>query len=233
MTKKLEIPNINNIIKRYQSGISFNQLSNESGITRITLQRRFKSLGIQMRSQSESETLKWSKMSKQQRKRQVQKAHQSSKGRFVSTSEKFKRAKSCYENALRIGGLELEIIEILNNRGYKAISQLNFGIYNIDISVHGFPICIEIQSNNHNLLRQPKLLKRIKYILNRKQFLLYIIIDQSKNRICVDLITNNIITYLNILSADKTLLGKYSMIGRDGEAFPSSRYDFNDFPRIE
>jgi hypothetical protein len=233
MSRKIEIPNIDNVIKRYYSGISLNQLSKEIGITRITLTRRFKSLGVNLRSQSDSERIKWSKMSEQQRKRQVQKAHESTRGRVVSTSEKVKRAKSAYFNAFKKGLHETEISEILNYLGYKSFIQKNFGIYNIDISVHGFPICIEIQSNNHQSLRKPKNIKRIKYILNRKQFLLYVIIDQSQNPILYESITNKIISYLNILSTDKSICGKYAMIGRNGKSFTSPRYNFDCFTRIE
>jgi hypothetical protein len=233
MSRKIEIPNIDNVIERYESGVSLNQLSKEVGIARITLTRRFESLGVNLRSQSDSERLKWSKMTETQRKRQVQKAHEASRGRLVSTAEKIKRAKSAYLNNFKKGRHELELIELLRDFGYDAVSQLNFGIYNLDISVHGLPIAIEIQTSNHQLLRRPKHIQRTKYILGRKYFLIYVIIDQSKNPLRLYAIANKIISYLNVLSLDKSIVGKYAMIGRDGKPFPSSCYDFNGHTRIE
>ena len=233
MSNVREIPNINDIIELYNSGMSFNQLEQKFGIPRITLTRKFKSLGVYCRTQSESEILKWSKMDETTRKRQVQKAHEACRGRLVSTAEKIQRAKSAYENAFKKGLNETEIIDALIANGFNAVNQFNFGIYNIDIAIHGFPIFIEVQTGNHQMLRTPKLLKRTKYILNSEKLLIYVIIDQSNNPICIDLIAQKIISYINILSIDKTILGKYLMIGRDGNSFPSSRYDFNGFTRIE
>ena len=169
MSTKIEIPNINHIVELYNSGMSLNQLENKFGIPRITLTRRFKSLNVYIRTQSESELLKWSKMDETTRKRQVQKAHQSSKGRYISTSEKIKRAKSAFENAFKKGFYETDIINSLNKRGFVAVNQFNFGIYNIDISIHELPIFIEIQTSSLHLLRKPKLIKRTKHILNSKK----------------------------------------------------------------
>ena len=233
MSSKIKIPNINDIIELYNSGVSFNQLENKFGISRQTLTNHFKSLGINTRTQSESEALKWSKMSETQRKRQVQKAHESCKGRYISTAEKIKRAKSAFDNAYKKGIYETEITENLIKKGFPAINQFNFGIYNIDISIHELPIFIEIQTSSLHLLRKPKLIKRTKHILNSKKLLIYVMFDQSNKDVSIDLITNKIISYINILSLDKTILGKYVMIGRDGQPFPSSSYNFNCFARIE
>ena len=84
MSNVREIPNINDIIELYNSGMSFNQLEQKFGIPRITLTRKFKSLGVYCRTQSESEILKWSKMDETTRKLQVQKAHEACRGRLVS-----------------------------------------------------------------------------------------------------------------------------------------------------
>ena len=233
MSRKLEIPNIDHIIELYNSGMSMNQLQNKFGIPRITLTRRFESLNVYTRTQSESETLKWSKMDETTRKRQVQKAHQSSKGRYISTAEKIKRAKSAFENTSRKGIYETELTNAFIDKGFVAINQFNFGIYNIDIAFHELPIFVEIQTSGHHLLRQPKILKRTKHILNSKKLLIYVIIDQSNKPITIDLICDKIISYINIISLDKSILGKYVMIGRDGQSLPVTCYDFDGFTRIE
>lgn len=221
MSTKLEIPNINDIIELYNAGMSMNQLSKKFGISRATLIDRFKSLDVYLRTQSESEALKWSQMSETARKRQVQKAHEACRGRFISTGEKIKRAKSAYENAFKRGLFENEIMDAIKKRGFTPLNQFSFGIYNIDIAIHELPVFIEIQTSNHSSLRRPKLLKRTKHILNSEKFLIYIIINQSKNPICIDLIADKIIAYFDILSSDESILGKYAMIGRDGDGLPT------------
>jgi len=229
MTKKIEFPNANDIIERYISGISINQLSKELFVSRPTITRLLKSNNIQTRSQSESETIKWANMSEQQRKRQVQKAHQKCRGRLISTAEKMKRAKSAYLSAFKAGGHEFEIIEILKEFGVDAIGQFNFGIYNIDISIHGMPIFIEVQSSNYGLFKTPKFHKRTKYIIDSKKFLLYVVVDQSNKRILLESIAHKIISYINRFSSGEAICGKYAMIGRDGNTFPSTCYDFSSY----
>ena len=233
MSRKIEFPNADYIIKRYISGISINQLSKELSVGRPAITNFLKSNNIQTRSQSESEIIKWANMPEQQRKRQVQKAHEKCRGRLVSTAEKIKRAKSAYLTAFKSGGYEYEIIEILKELGCNAVGQMNFGIYNIDISIHELPIFIEVQASNHQIFKTPKFYKRTKYIIDSKKFLLYIVIDQSNKRIFLESIANKIISYVNRFRSGESICGKYAMIGRDGNNFPSTCYNLNGFTRIE
>lgn len=225
--------NVDNIINLYINGVSINQLSKKFGVSRDTITKRLISADIKLRTQSESETLKWSKMDETTRKRQVQKAHEACRGRYISTAEKILRAKSAYESAFKKGEYEKEIVDKLREKGFDAVNQFNFGIYNIDIAIHGIPVFIEVQTSNHTALRTPKLLKRTKYILNSKKLLVYVVVDQTNKPIFLDLITDKIISYINILRFDKTILGKYLMIGRDGNPLPTTSYNFDGFTRIE
>ena len=233
MPDKISLPNIDDLIQRYYAGVSINKLSQELGISRRTITYRFQEANVKLRSQSESEKVKWAQMDEQARKRQYQKAHEATRGRVVSTREKMLRAKSAYLNAFKKGGLEDELSDKLTEAGFVVNQQLAFGIYNLDIAIHGLPIAIEIQSNGLSKLRNSKNTQRAKYILSRGNLLLYVILDQSSAPICLDAIAQNIITYLNRLSGDKSLIGKYVMIGRDGKPFPSSRYNFDGCTRIE
>lgn len=232
MSRIIKFSNIDNIIKSYLNGVSVNQLSKENGVSRSVIDRVLKSNNIQLRNQSQAEKIKWDNMSETQRKRQYQKAHKATIGRVIPTSEKIKRAKSAQINAFKSGLLEEEIINSLKNIGYSPTHQRAFGIYNIDISVNGFPIAIEVQCSGHNLLRTKKYIKRAEYIC-RSEFLLYIIIDQSKNPLDLFGITYKVVSYLQRLSWDKSIIGKYAMIGRDGKPLPVSCYNFNNLTRIE
>lgn len=234
MSRKLNIPNIDNLIKMYNSGISLNQISKESGFKRITLNRHFIENGVIMRTQSDSNKIKWSKMNQSQRKRQVQKAHEAVKGSKHSIQTKIKSAKSFYQNCLRCGMFESELAELLN-KYFTVYQQFPIGIYNCDIAIHESPIIIEIQMSNRSGLKSKLSANRIKYILNKGYFVIYILSPSEHYRPVFDIfiIANKIISYVNILRSDKSYRGKYIMIGCDGNPFPSHRYDFNNFTRIE
>ena len=231
MARVIVFPNIDNIIKDYLSGVSVNKLAQQEGVSRNVIDRVLKKHGVKLRSQSEAESMKWSFMSEQQRKRQVQKAHQATKGRFISTSEKIKRAKSAYNTAHKTGLYEKKLCKIISQIGYTPQIQKNFGIYNLDIGIKELPIAIEIQSNGHSKLTNRKNLNRAKYICSRENFLLYIIIKQREEP-CFKSLRNYLISFFEQISGDKTFLGKYGMISSNGEPFSSPRYNFNGLTRI-
>jgi len=71
----IELPN-EEIAKLYLSGVSENALSKTYNVNRGAIRNRLILQGVQIRNQSEAETLKWSQMDDVQRKNQVKKAHQ-------------------------------------------------------------------------------------------------------------------------------------------------------------
>jgi very-short-patch-repair endonuclease len=234
MTRKLNIPNLDDLIQMYESGMSMKQLSDNCGIPRISLVRHFRKKGIHIRGNSEAERLKWSKMNPTQRKRQVQKAHEAARLKKHSIETKIKAAKTFYQKCLRVGLFESEIFDILKKR-YNVSQQFNVGIYNIDIAIHEPPIAIEVQMSNRKTLRSKNGCKRLKYLISKGYFVVFVVSKSEHPPIEMDIfsVAEKIISYVNILSSDKSFFGNYVMIGCDGKPFPHSRFNCNDVPRIE
>lgn len=230
MTNEIFIPNLTDLIESYNSGVSMKQLSNNFHIERGVLTRRFIKAGVNIRGRSDAEKLKWSQMPLSKRKTQVEKAHQAVRGSHHSIETKMKAAKSFYQACLRSGMFESEIAEILNN--YFIIErQAPIWIYNVDLLIHKPPVAIEIQCSNHHMIYKPKIRKRAKYICGKGFLLIYVILDPRYNiEICR--IANKLISFCKSASRDKSIRGKYIMIGGDGEAFPSTRYNFYNLTRI-
>ncbi|NIA28721.1 MAG: hypothetical protein GWP06_02260 [Actinobacteria bacterium] len=234
MARKFKIDNLDNLIQMYQSGVSLNKLSNQTGIPRITLNRHFRKKGIVMRTQSDSEKLKWSQMTPKQRKNQVQKAHDAVRGTKHSRETKIKAAKTFYQKSLRIGLFETEISEILSDF-FPMVQQYPIDIYNIDIAIPELSIAIEIQSNNRSKLRNMFNNKRTKYLTENGFFVIYVISvsGNPKSSFNVFRVAHKIISLIDASRFDKSFFGKYVMIGSDGYPFTSSRYNFNHITRIE
>src|SRR5574343_228661 len=235
MTVKFKNCDFSNLIKMYQSGMSCNQLSNLSGIPRITLNRHFSKHGVVLRSQSDSEKLKWSKMTNEQRAKQVKKAHDKVRGSKHSTETKIKSAKSFYQNALRIGLFEKEIADILKCYFHGVEQQFPVDIYNVDIAIPSRSIAIEIQTNNASSLTTELCQQRIKKLADSGFFIIYVVCNTKFriNTFNIFMVTKKIISLITFSSLDKSVFGKYVMIGGDGYDFPSNRYDFNHVTRIK
>lgn len=62
MPPRVEVPDLDDLIRRYKAGTSILQLSKESGISRPVLTSRFREAGIQPRGQSEAQHLKWERI---------------------------------------------------------------------------------------------------------------------------------------------------------------------------
>jgi very-short-patch-repair endonuclease len=234
MARKIEIPNLDNLIEMYISGVSMNELFKQFGIGRNVLTANFKKRGIQIRGNSDAEKIKWGKMSPTQRKRQVQKAHQAVRGTKHSIETKVMAAKSFYQKCLRSGAFEPELAEIINKH-FACSRQVAVGFYNMDIALHELPIAIEVQMSNRSKLLEPKGLSRIKYILDKGFLVIYVINLANEVPETIDLfsITHKIIAYINKARLDKTMFGKYIMIGSDGNPLPTDRYNFPNHTRIE
>lgn len=232
MSRIRRIFDINNVIDMYNRGISPNNIANIIGVNRTTINRHLVENGIVLRGQSEACKLKWSKMTETERKRQVQKAHQTVRGTKHSIATKIKTAKSFYQRGLRVGLFEIELIEILS-KYFTVRHQVNIGIYNIDIAIDIPPIAIEVQMNNRSKITTPKSLQRIKYISSKGFFIIYIISLDKYASIDLFSVAQKIISFIQVNSSNHSIYGKYMMIGGDGKPFPSDRYNFNNLTRIE
>ena len=59
MSAKIEMPDVQDWINKYQSGMSLKQLAEQTGISRNAIRRQFMEQGVLIRGRSEAERVKW------------------------------------------------------------------------------------------------------------------------------------------------------------------------------
>lgn len=78
--RKINLLATNDIIKYYLEGQSENSLAKQHNVSRAVVTRILKESNIKRRGRSEAELLKWSQMTPEKRKHQVEAAHITNKG---------------------------------------------------------------------------------------------------------------------------------------------------------
>jgi transposase len=137
-------PDLPTVVELYRSGMSENQVAQHFGVARGCIRNRLIKAGITPRSQSESETLKWSQMTAEQRRHQVAAANQSARGRVRSEQEMILRAQIVYERQLHVSHNEQRVAGMLRAHGFAIEQQFPIHTCNVDIAVHPGPIAVEV-----------------------------------------------------------------------------------------
>lgn len=143
--KRLDLP-VDKIASMYQDGYSENAIAKHFGVARTAVRPRLIDAGITPRSQGESELLKWSKMTEEQRANQVKSAHAACIGVTKSFEHRVAIAKA-REKAVadhHIGVGEPEFKEFLSSRGIPFIYQKAVDTYNLDFAIGS--VAVELTS---------------------------------------------------------------------------------------
>ena len=213
MPRKIIIPNLDDLLRRYLAGESENQLAKEAGVNRCTFRRRLLDAGITPRSRSDAETLKWEQMSIEQRRSQVKAAHDVTRGRKVTTEELSMRAKTREGNlAYNIGEYEFILADWLREIGIGFIQNFAIGPYNCDFGIGS--ITVEVWGGGWHPKTEDT--KRTKHILDAGYSMLFVDLDRRRfpiNRI----VTEYVIALLQETSSDPAARCQYWMVRGDGE----------------
>lgn len=225
------IQNLDEVVEQYKAGVSINTLSKRNGISRPAMTRLIKSTNTKMRSQSETELIKWQGMTDEQKQKQVCNAHAKVKGQKRRIEELELRAKSAYKNPFKTGNFEAELSALLSTH-FKTEKQFPFYKYNIDIALPDLKIAIEIQSSNQHLINKPFNIERSKYICGQGWFLIYVIFTQCKTGGNVRNISNGILKECKLLKNNNRIKNSYGFLNMDGGYYNSVRYDIPGLIRI-
>lgn len=213
MTRKIIISNLDNLLDRYIAGESENSLAKEAGVCRSTFRSRLLENGINPRGQSEAESVKWERMSAEQRKQQVAAAHEAARGREVPFEELCLRAKMREGNmAYNVSKSEVKLGRWLKELGINVIHNFAVGPYNCDIGTGA--IIVEVWGGNWH--PKPIDVKRTKYILDAGFSVL--IIDIDKHRFPISyIVTEYVVTLDKLARSNPAGRRQYWMIRGNGE----------------
>jgi len=198
------------MVTMYQNGESENAVAKHFSVSRNVVRRHLKRLGVEPRTQSQAEALKWSKMTEEQRRGQVEAAHKSSKGRPKTDAEKITiaKARESIKYDFLIGPGETKLSELLTNRGIDNTPQKAVKFYNVDIAVGSVAVELTMDRSRYTMFN-PKEIKRAKNLLECGYHTLAIQFDSEETLIeCADYI----ITTINEMSSLEPFTGEYWVI---------------------
>lgn len=128
---------VNEICESYVAGESENSIARDHNVSRNVVRRILLEREIPIRTRSEAELLKWSKMTQDERKSQVKEAHKSLLGRARTDEQKRKTAIAREKNtpSWYIGCGEPEFATWLENNKIEFKYQKAVEFYNIDFLI--------------------------------------------------------------------------------------------------
>lgn len=213
MPRRMEIPNLDDLLRRYQAGESENKLAKEAGVNRWTFRRRLEEAGIEPRGKSEAERLKWAQMSPEQRRHQVSAAHEAARGRRVSRAELIARAKAREgSTSYNVSDEEIVLGDRLREIGLKPIHNLAVGPYNCDLGVGS--VVVEIWGGGWH--PKPGETERTKYILDAGYSVLIVDTDQRRYPLSRE-VTDHFIDVYEFTRRNKSSERQYRMVRGNGD----------------
>lgn len=235
MTRKIEIPNLDNLLERYKAGEPEQKLAHEAGVNRWTFRQRIIKAGITPRNISDSMLIRWSEATAEARDNMLKNAHIAASGRTITHTEKRQRAITVEKRGSHISPIETVFADWIRNAGYSITQQKAVGIYNLDIALNEFPIAIEIFGGGwHNAGdHRTRFFERTEYLINSGISVLIIWVDCRRFPLNVPACGEKIVTFINSISRYPSALGKYEVIVSDGNIAPANKTYFNSPAIIE
>jgi hypothetical protein len=224
MPRKTTVVDANYIVDNYLSGASENALAKELGVSRNVIRKRLLDNGIEPRTQSQAESLKWSQMTALQRKLQIQSAHLAARGP-QSFEHRCSIARSVQKSAKQ-SPLEVVVQKDLEPRLLRPdliVPQKAIGPYNCDLGVR--PVAVEIFGGHWHWYGKhlARTEKRIRYICNQSWALLMLVINARSPW------TPNFADYaanfIEEARRNPSMLGGYWVVWRAGKFVTSGRGD--------
>jgi len=219
----------NDLIQLYNSGDSVKVLSEKFNCARSVIVRILNENGIIQRGKSEAMFLRMSQTTPEERARLTASANATVRGVPQPIDRTCKSAITREKTLSGSTSFEIEICNMLINRGFNCIPQKAIGPYNIDIAIIEPPIAIEIFGGGwHNSgTHAARYRKRIEYILD-SGFTPVIIwtVGNFINSGAIDYI----ITLSEKLSCSPPIRSEEHVIRGDGYLCSVGNRKFNCFP---
>lgn len=140
MTRKIDLPNPDDLVQAYLDGESELAMSRRLGVSRPVVQRFLDSQGVQRRGRSESMVTRMARATPDQRRAWAAAANTARRQPLPEdrprTGQGEKAARSGAESCSRtVGNGEAELCDLLIGRGLDVTSQTPVGGYNVDLTI--------------------------------------------------------------------------------------------------
>ena len=232
MSAKLDIANLNNLISRYLAGESLKQLSDETGIVRLTLTNHFRRAGVPIRGRHDAERLKWQTIRQHPNgvEQQLRAAWDASRGRIVPMHTKRQRAQTNFINQSHIGLGETDLANEFSSRGWTGYQQFPVGPYNLDLAFSELCIAVEVFGRQIGKSRRSAKPERIEYIADLEWLQLFVV-DVFSVFVPAHIV-DYMIPLLEKRGRNEAICGQYGMVRGNGERYPGPRFNAGKLTRI-
>lgn len=223
VARKLTPAEIDDLISRYRSGESQNELATAFGISQPSVSRWVIKRGANI-SRSEAEARKWAAMTADQRAAQVASAHTAVRGMTRTADDLERRALGKQRTGAHATEEELALARHLNDLGVETISQQAIGKYNLDVGAH--PVAVELFGGGWHAdgRHRARLPERIEYLADAGWNLL-IVWTHRVHRFDMSVVAQDALTYLERSRRDPTLRRQYRVIWSDGQLIAAGSVD--------
>lgn len=217
--------------RRYEAGEGTRSLADEFGTTPLTVNRGLRKRGVVIRSRQEAERLKWTRMTPEQRQRQVQAAHEANRGRTVTRETLERTAKTLEAKGLHDSRQERQLADLLRERGIEVRPQMAVGPYNCDLGAP--PVAVEVFVGNWHWsgrhLRRPE--ERVREFFDHSMHLLVVWLAEAPYDITPAL-AEHAVAYIEAARGNPTSWREYRVVRGDGETVAVARSDRDDWTLV-
>lgn len=249
------IANLDTLAARHAAGETLFSLAREIGVKCETLQRRFRDAGHAVRTGRDR---RWSRqlpvgelVSKYNSGvsiLELSRTYKADRGgialRLVAAGVELRgydangnrrssetRATTRQARGLAITPAEQELADALRDAGTQVTQQTPCGTFNLDITLDGRPVAVEVEGGP--AFRYPQcvaLWERTKHVLDAGWFVLYVITDYKP--VEHKRVVEQIVAFADFAGRHPTPGGQYGVVRRHGQAGALGRYDLHGLPRV-
>lgn len=209
---------IDDLIRKYNSGRSVKSLAEEFGVSRSVIVHRLHSVGVTQRNRSESMFLRMSQTPQEERKRLAKAAQDARRGNHNSPEmlHKLALAKKRF-----VGVFEAEFINAITSAGIDVIPQEPFLSYNLDIS------CGDIAVEIHTQIASPlssRYIQRLMQCVKAGKNMIYVWIP-PRHLVVSDMCYKNVVSLIQSIRMNPPARSKYWVIRSTGELYATGSFD--------
>lgn len=214
------------IIRQYTVDLlSENEIAKLLKTSRNVIRTRLVEQGIPIRSSSEAEKIKWSRMTIAERINQTRKAHAATKGVRKSLEQQRHSALGRQRTGTRVGKGEDRVYEYLVKGGLNPQRQVALDGYNFDFLIDGIPV--ELNANSCDPLRRVTDSKKIKDIVGSRNMSIVYLCIKDVQHLRVEAL-QELVRVINILRKDPPPQGQYWMIRSYRNTYVGFTRNFHD-----
>jgi len=216
------INNIDDLARRHAAGETILQLAREAGVSRCCLIDRLKSMGVEIRGQSDAMRIRWAsrKLDRAAVERSLGAAWKAARGRTVRRSEVEARAITNAARLLHRGDHEDALASAIRMLGADVVQQQVVGPYNIDLALTESRVAVECVRSNPDTPRrshESTRRERIEHVLDAGWRLVFVVTGMKRESVSYGLVAQHLVAWAKRPGRDEPARREYRVVGRDGQ----------------